>query len=355
MLALALACVGCGAEENKSLLELEGLSFVPKVDHSLADEANLHPGDWGLENSILIDRFEVTRGAFLGHLSEQGRQAQIPSASWSTHSYDWASEDMALPAEMTYSEAEELASARGMRLPTAGEWLHVAMGSTGQRYPWEGLDQLSVCNSLEAGIGEPTLVGTFASGRSPLFDCYDLLGNVWEWTSTYVPGHLDSSDLQNMMVSVWGEVADELEIEASPDPILPNALATRVAEKARLVSVMGGSFSSQRRELFDYFVYENGNSELFFHSRTVDMRSLTPEIGARMCADAEQYLWKFASSWGDSGEARERIRRVGKRWATDRFAREQLGALLRDLLERPDAPEGLRWLLKGVEGKLGDG
>jgi len=325
-----LALSACEEGENEALMRLEGLSFVPAADHSLAAQPYSTPEDWGLETAILMGRFEVTRGDFLAHLKRVGARPIIPTGDWVAHSYDWNNESLALPAEMTYGEAERYAEEIDMRLPSAREWLHVALGRTGQWYPWGGRDQESVCNTVEAGIGGPTLVGTFASGRSPLFDCYDLVGNLAEWTSSYVPGQMDSTFVKWFMT--------------------PAGASSDWKEPA-FVSVMGGSYSSPRSKSYSWPPKES----IHFNSRTMDKGSVSAEIGARMCADAEDYLWKHAGAWGVSQLARQRIRAVGSRWANDRFAREQLGAMLQRLVLREGAAPALGWLAAGVEGDVPGG
>jgi len=321
---LVLVFGACKGSDDAGLLQLEVLSFIPRAGHSLAAEPNMHADDWGLERAILMGRFEVTRAEFLQHLRRTGAAPLLASVSWKAHEYHWEDQDLSLPAEMTFGEAEDFAAAHGLRLPTAREWLHVALGRSGQWYPWGTRDQSSVCNTLDAGLGRPTPVGTFASGRSPLFDCYDLLGNLWEWTSSYVPGRMDSDFMRWWMVAGGGDGSDG---------------------SSGLVSVMGGSYSSPRYELYTW-VTEN---TVLFNSRTVDRDSVTPEIGARMCADAADYLWEHAAHWGSGSEAEERVRSVGKRWSRDRFAREQLSVLLAELNARAEAPEALAWLEQGVQ------
>ena len=319
--------MACEAGEPESLVRLERLSFIPSADHSLAPRPTGLADDWGLSKAILIGRFEVTRGEFLAHLERRREQPQVPMGPWSVHHYQWESEDLALPAELTYQEAKAYSESLGMRLPSAREWLHVAMGRTGQWYPWGGRDQDSVCNTQEIGIGGPTLVGTFASGRSPLFDCYDLLGNLAEWTSSYVRGYMDSD-----FVMQWMSAPGDEEEWTPP----------------RLVSVMGGSYSSKRLELYKWDV----ENRVRFNSRTVDIESVVPEVGMRLCADAEEYLWKHANSWGETQAERLRVQRVGRRWASDRYAREQLIAMLERLLQREGAPEALGWLAEGVRESM---
>ena len=83
-------------------------------------------------------------------------------------------------------------SGASIRLPTA-EWQKAARGTDGRPYPWGTSPQPGpqLCNCLpEVGpLGRPLegntpAVGTFSpQGDSP-YGCSDMLGNVWEWTST---------------------------------------------------------------------------------------------------------------------------------------------------------------------------
>lgn len=91
----------------------------------------------------------------------------------------------------------------GMRLPTDKEWAIAAYwdeeGQRSRRFPWGDDFDAQRCNTLEAGKGRTTPVGSYPSGRSPT-GCFDMAGNVWEWTDSTGPA---GASLSVIMGGAW--------------------------------------------------------------------------------------------------------------------------------------------------------
>jgi gamma-glutamyl hercynylcysteine S-oxide synthase len=91
-----------------------------------------------------------------------------------------------------FHEADAYARWVGRRLPTESEWEKAASWdeatSTKRRFPW-GSDAPT---SEHANLGQqrfrPTACGSFPAGASP-YGVLQMLGDVWEWTSTDFTGY----------------------------------------------------------------------------------------------------------------------------------------------------------------------
>jgi hypothetical protein len=99
---------------------------------------------------------------------------------------DWSDEPTQPVVNVTWPEAQAFCGVHDARLPTQAEWEYAAdwRERPNHRPPW-GDDTWRGANLLETLGGDRWMrtspVGSFPPNR---FGLYDMIGNVWEWTST---------------------------------------------------------------------------------------------------------------------------------------------------------------------------
>jgi ergothioneine biosynthesis protein EgtB len=150
-----------------------------------------------------IDRYPVTQNEFLSFMQANGYQEPC---WWSADGWDWKEgqgitqplywlgqgEDETLYQNypvcgVSAYEADAYCRFVGKRLPTEAEWEKAAAWGPNvmqsHPYPWgEQLPSDRTCNFYPR-LGQPSPVNAYPQGQSA-YGCYDLLGNVWEWTAT---------------------------------------------------------------------------------------------------------------------------------------------------------------------------
>jgi gamma-glutamyl hercynylcysteine S-oxide synthase len=161
--------------------------------HRLGADAEYASGGWwGLfdppENRTIgvsayaIDRYEVTNrqfSEFISATSYRPRDAHNFLRHWNAGRMPAGLEDHPV-TWVSLADARAYCAWADLRLPTDVEWQLAAQGLDGRSWPWGNEFDRDLCNGAGAGT---TPVATHSRGVSP-FGCFDMAGNVWEWTES---------------------------------------------------------------------------------------------------------------------------------------------------------------------------
>lgn len=129
---------------------------------------------------FFLDQFETTRQDWWFYFEQTAAVEWRPS--WGAAPPPAGTEYLPV-VRVSLPEARRFAEWRFCRLPRRDEWAYAATGRGGYTYPWGNVFAPAWVNDAELGLGSPTPVGTFESGRDDE-GAYDLLGNVAEWTES---------------------------------------------------------------------------------------------------------------------------------------------------------------------------
>jgi ergothioneine biosynthesis protein EgtB len=153
------------------------------------------------ENIVYVDKFYLDKYPVMCHQYREFMEAggYQKSEFWSAEGWHWLAENpVSKPLYwqdspqfnnhpvfgVSYYEAEAYCNFSGKRLPTEIEWEKAAS--------WDNLTQKKFFYTNQSNhnllVGHTTPVNAYPEGKSP-FGCYDMLGNVWEWTNSYFQGY----------------------------------------------------------------------------------------------------------------------------------------------------------------------
>jgi formylglycine-generating enzyme required for sulfatase activity/serine/threonine protein kinase len=166
------------------LVEIPGGRFLMgRNDVSTPDAFTQYPAHEVVIKPFLIDRTEVTNAEYAVFVRETHYRAPD---HWKGDTPP-AKEEMLPVANVSFQDAQAFAKWRSKRdgvtyrLPREEEWEFAARGSRSNLYPW-GNEWADDRVNLQGNGPRP--VGSYPQGATDATGVLDMIGNVWEWTSS---------------------------------------------------------------------------------------------------------------------------------------------------------------------------
>ena len=136
--------------------------------------------------AFAMDKNEVTNAEYAQFVHDANH---TPPSQWGSVKAPVGQELLPV-SNVSYDDAVAFAEWRSKRdgvtyrLPTEEEWEYAARnGDKDNLYPWGNAWAPGRAATQEAGVGREQPVGTYPQGGNQ-WGVQDLIGNVWEWTST---------------------------------------------------------------------------------------------------------------------------------------------------------------------------
>ena len=179
-------------ESKEERIEFDNMVTVSDGEFLYSDDKHIE----NIGHDFLIDVYPVTNMQYEKFMRGGGYSNE---KYWTNEGRQWKEENNVTRPKLwkdkkwnqaeypvvgvSYYEAEAYAEWAGKRLPTEQEWEKAARGPEGREYPWGDEFDKERCNINESGHNRTTRVTLYPNGISP-YGCYDMTGNVWEWTTS---------------------------------------------------------------------------------------------------------------------------------------------------------------------------
>jgi formylglycine-generating enzyme required for sulfatase activity len=168
---------------KSELVEIPGGVFQMGRNDSLPTEGPAHPVT---VNPFSMDKNEVTNAEYAQFVHDTNH---TPPSQWGSVRAPVGQELLPV-SNVSYDDAVMFAEWRSKRdgvtyrLPTEEEWEYAARnGDKDNLYPWGNTWAPGRAATQEAGVGREQPVGSYPQGGNR-WGVQDLIGNVWEWTSS---------------------------------------------------------------------------------------------------------------------------------------------------------------------------
>jgi formylglycine-generating enzyme required for sulfatase activity len=188
-------------KDGKEMVYIPSGEFLMGGEGGVANEAPAHTV---YTSAFYIDRYPVTNTEYKRFVDATGHPVPYCDAEWANAGeYNWDSEARTPPPGkehhpvvlVSWEDARAYAAWAGKRLPTEAEWERAARFTDGRRWPWGDEFIKDRCNSKEGGPGSTTPVGGYSPDGDSQEGAGDMVGNVWEWTtSLFRPYPYDAND-----------------------------------------------------------------------------------------------------------------------------------------------------------------
>jgi formylglycine-generating enzyme required for sulfatase activity len=250
--------------DGKEMVYIPSGEFLMGSDEGVGNETPAHTVRL---DAFYIDRYPVTNEEYKRFVDATGHPPPCYDVDWVDASeYNWDPETRTPPMGrenhpvvlVSWEDAQAYAAWAGKRLPTEAEWERAARSTDGRRWPWGDEFVKGRCNSKESDAGGTVPVGQYSPDYDSPDGAGDMVGNVWEWTSSlFRPYPYDADDgRESQEASGWrvlrgGSWQNDLDrtrctARLDGDFLFYNNVGFRCA-----VSVQGGEGS--REKLFDIF------------------------------------------------------------------------------------------------------
>jgi formylglycine-generating enzyme required for sulfatase activity len=168
---------------NEKPRALGSMAYIPAGE--FIQGTNIRHADEGPEHKVYlggyyIDIYEVTNYEYKRFIDATGYKRP---PHWITGTYPRGKKYHPV-VYVSMFDADSYCRWAGKRLPIESEWEKGARGTDGRIHPWGNDFDASKGNVVALGIKDTTRVGSFEEGKSP-HGLYDMVGNAWEWTSTW--------------------------------------------------------------------------------------------------------------------------------------------------------------------------